>query len=231
MSVAPEPSPEPADHPTVPLVRAGATDRCSSCGAHLAVDQRYCVECGERRGRPRFNLTAEKPSTASANSADAAGAGQASSGGSRLRSSSSVVLLTGLLVILIALGVGVLIGHNNNVKPNKAANVTVNEIGSGAGASGSSAPTAPAAVTVNPTHSKGTTAKAAAPKTTKAPSKKVAAAAAATNPNAAATGKAGTAAAAKSFSNTATKKSTLGGSCTPGTTGCSKTGKQTGNLF
>src|ERR1700722_6408667 len=37
------------------------SDRCSSCGAELAVDQRYCVACGQRRGKPRFNLATPTP--------------------------------------------------------------------------------------------------------------------------------------------------------------------------
>src|SRR5450759_3097351 len=33
-----------------------APDRCSVCDAELAPDQRYCVDCGTRRGRARFSL-------------------------------------------------------------------------------------------------------------------------------------------------------------------------------
>lgn len=36
---------------TQPLPEAGAA--CGGCGAALAADQRYCLNCGERRGPPR----------------------------------------------------------------------------------------------------------------------------------------------------------------------------------
>jgi hypothetical protein len=33
---------------------ASAGEQCPSCGAHMAIDQRYCLECGQRRGDPRL---------------------------------------------------------------------------------------------------------------------------------------------------------------------------------
>src|ERR1700743_3780334 len=42
------------------LVGMASPDRCGECGAEMAVDQRYCVECGNRRGPARFTL-ARKP--------------------------------------------------------------------------------------------------------------------------------------------------------------------------
>src|SRR5215472_13520984 len=54
-----EPSIE--DAPTVApapiLTGAGASDTCANCGSRLAPDQRYCVECGERRGKARYTLS------------------------------------------------------------------------------------------------------------------------------------------------------------------------------
>jgi hypothetical protein len=236
MSIAPEPSPESDTPPTVPLVSAGAADRCLVCGAHLAVDQRYCVECGTRRGAPRFTLAGQGASGAPA----AAPAASPAGGASRFLSSSSAVLLIGLLILLIALGVGVLIGHDNSPKPIRGASVTVvNDGGSDDAGATSSAPN----IVVKSAGTSGsassgtgapTTSKAKSSSTTKAPAKQAAPAAAATKSKAAASGKSGTGTAAKTaktFSTTATKKSTLGGKCTPGTTGCSKSGQQTGNLF
>src|SRR5215831_8576095 len=37
-----------------PSVGVAAGDRCAVCGAPLAPDQRYCLQCGERRGQARF---------------------------------------------------------------------------------------------------------------------------------------------------------------------------------
>ena len=38
---------------------ASIRERCSACGAALAPDQRYCVECGQRRGPARVPLMDE----------------------------------------------------------------------------------------------------------------------------------------------------------------------------
>ena len=35
------------------MVAAGG-DQCPNCGASMAPDQRYCLECGHRRGDPRL---------------------------------------------------------------------------------------------------------------------------------------------------------------------------------
>jgi hypothetical protein len=85
------------------------SDRCANCGSPLAPDQRYCVECGERRGKARFSfdtLAAPKPAPA------------APKRPRRPRISSSFSFILGVATLLLALGVGVLIGHNtNNPKP------------------------------------------------------------------------------------------------------------------
>ena len=44
---------EPADTTQV-LGEAGET--CRECGAPLAADQRYCLNCGRRRGEPRVDF-------------------------------------------------------------------------------------------------------------------------------------------------------------------------------
>lgn len=46
--------PEDDTAPTTPLTVSAAGERCATCDAPLASDQRYCVNCGARRGRPRF---------------------------------------------------------------------------------------------------------------------------------------------------------------------------------
>ncbi len=220
MSIAREASESPNTPQSPPLVSAGSSDRCPACGAHLAVDQRYCVECGTRRGAPRFSLAGSSVGSSAASAASVPP--PRASGWQRfMRPSSSVSLLLGLLILLVALGIGVLIGHSGNVKPtNGKVSVVVN--GGGSSGSASSGTSTPASGTSNST---GSSAKA-----TKASTKKSAAKKAATTPKAAAKIKKKAATAAKSFSSTATKKSTLGGSCQAGTAGCVN-GKQTGNLF
>ncbi|MFZ0388585.1 MAG: zinc-ribbon domain-containing protein, partial [Solirubrobacteraceae bacterium] len=43
-----------AEAPTENLVAGTMGDRCVNCGAPLSSDQRYCINCGERRGAARF---------------------------------------------------------------------------------------------------------------------------------------------------------------------------------
>ncbi len=76
-----------------------AAYRCTECGAELALDQRYCVECGTRRGQPRFTMArsqASQPAPASA------------PGGFTSRVNAALAIV----VVLVALGIGVLIGSS-----------------------------------------------------------------------------------------------------------------------
>src|SRR5580693_6368518 len=63
---------------------ASAHERCAGCGAALAEDQRYCLQCGARRGRPRLDFTAfwkpQSPTGAQAGNTQAGNRAQAPSG-------------------------------------------------------------------------------------------------------------------------------------------------------
>jgi hypothetical protein len=89
---------------------AGIGDRCSSCRTTLASDQRYCINCGQRRGKPRFSLAALalEPAPAAAAAPLPARAPQ------RSRVGASVSFIAGVATLLLAMGVGVLIGHSGN---------------------------------------------------------------------------------------------------------------------
>jgi len=123
---------------TQPLVSATTGDRCVGCGTPLSSDQRYCVACGERRGKPRFSLPAGG-SAGSLRSSDAAVTTvSAPPPPPRVpRASSGTTIVAGVGTLLLAMGVGVLIGRNsaNNVnpKPVQAAAPTVIHVGGGTG--------------------------------------------------------------------------------------------------
>jgi hypothetical protein len=201
-----------AEQPTRELAAApatGAEDRCANCGAALATDQRYCVECGERRGQSRF------PGTQAAT--EVRTVRRRSAGGPRTqRMSSGATLIAGVGVLLLAIGLGVLIGHlghtNTSTTRAAAAPTIVTVQGGGAGTTAASTPTT-------------TTAKT--PKL----SGKLKKAAAATAPPSAAVQKKGQAAAGKVLGNAknlAPPTVTNGQSCTGA--GC-QGGKFTGNFF
>jgi hypothetical protein len=86
---------------------------CTSCGAPLAGDQRYCLECGARRAQARVPFrdilaTGGAPPAAPAVAAAAAQEGPPARGG--------LTFLAGLLCLILALGVGVLIGNSGDDK-------------------------------------------------------------------------------------------------------------------
>jgi hypothetical protein len=71
----------------------------------MAADQHYCVECGTRRGKPRFTLatsTASTPAAASASSSPTV----VVAGWNR------ITVLLAIAVVLLAIGVGFLIGNS-----------------------------------------------------------------------------------------------------------------------
>ena len=93
--------------PTQQFVGATVGDRCAACGTPLATDQKYCLNCGERRGKPRFALGTPAAPAAAAPAAP-------SRPSKKQRLSSSTALVAGVGTLLLAMGVGVLIGHTDN---------------------------------------------------------------------------------------------------------------------
>lgn len=125
--------------PAPQFAAVAASQKCSVCGAEMADDQRYCVECGTRRGAPRF--------TTSLSDAGTRGVPAAPKG---LRLSAQVVLLA-VIAVLVAFGVGILVGHDSsstiNVSAPAAASGSTTPSGSGSGSS-----TSPASTTTRPTN-------------------------------------------------------------------------------
>ena len=198
-------------------LEASAGDRCVSCGAPLANDQRYCINCGERRGKPRFAL-AEPAGDASA------AAQPAKPRRRRPRPSSGFTLIAGIATLLLAMGVGVLIGHNSaGSQPAASAQQPVKiDLSGGGSAAAASTPT----TVVKSTHNTGTRAKAhskPSAKSTKATKSKPTSAQSAKASGAASKVLGGQA-------NTAPATVTQGAECQSGTAGC-QNGKFTGNNF
>ena len=108
-------------HPA--LAASSSSDNCPSCGKPLAADQRYCLECGHRRGDPRlpfmdavvFMEAINKPQTPPAASASG-------SAGKPRGLSANSALIAGIATLILAIGVGVLIGRSGNSDSGSAAN-------------------------------------------------------------------------------------------------------------
>jgi hypothetical protein len=103
--------PEPAT-PQIHAATVQGGDQCASCGALLAADQRYCLECGQRRGDPRLPFmdavvlmdAVQRPAQAPPPPAKKKRSGV----------SPNAALITGVGTLLLALGIGVLIGRSGN---------------------------------------------------------------------------------------------------------------------
>ena len=135
---APRPS-EPAPAPA-PVGLAAASDRCANCGRPLAPDQRYCLNCGERRGPARFTALSANPGTTAAPPAPPAPRGS--------RFSAGTTLVAGVATLLLALGIGVLIGNKSAPSSSPTSSkVQVVNVGGGSGAAASTA--APTTAPVN----------------------------------------------------------------------------------
>jgi hypothetical protein len=85
-----------------------SADRCGTCGAQLASDQRYCLECGERRGDPRMPFMNGRPPEV------LPAAPPPASGSRKPRSAAGTTLVAGVGTLLLAMGVGVLIGRSDD---------------------------------------------------------------------------------------------------------------------
>ncbi len=114
------------------------SDQCGSCGAPLASDQRYCLECGHRRGDPRLPFmdavvlmdAVKRPPQAPPPPQKKKRSGV----------SPNAALIAGVGTLLLALGIGVLIGRSGTHEvAQTAAAPQVIKVG---GTSGGESPTA-----------------------------------------------------------------------------------------
>lgn len=119
-----------AGAPTQSLVVGAVGDRCVSCGSPMTSDQRYCVACGERRGRARFPIAElAKPAPQAVSATVLAPPPR------RVTWSGGATLVTGIATLLLALGVGVLIGHSGQSNQHAATPSVITVNGGGGTAS------------------------------------------------------------------------------------------------
>jgi len=96
------------------MVNAGG-EQCPSCGMAVAADQRYCLHCGQRCGEPRLPFMNAVTFMDAMRAPSEAVAGPAPQPQARRRRiSPNAALIAGVGTLLLAMGVGVLIGHSGN---------------------------------------------------------------------------------------------------------------------
>jgi hypothetical protein len=114
---------------------------CRTCGSPLAEDQRYCLQCGNRRAEARLPfldiLARQVPAAAVTETTTV----QPRRGSAWLAGmSSSSTLVAGVACLLLALGVGVLIGGSGSGDSANAGPPQVISVGAGAAAPAAAAP-------------------------------------------------------------------------------------------
>jgi hypothetical protein len=129
---------------------------CRSCGSPLAADQRYCLQCGARRAEARLpflDILAQQVPQATGSPATT-GPAPSSAGNWLSRMSTNTAAVAGVACLLLALGVGVLIGGLGQNDSAASATPQVISVGSAAPAA---AVAAPSAATPAPTATTGDT--------------------------------------------------------------------------
>lgn len=129
LHVAP-PSAQPAaggvapDHSVAPpAIGSAPGDACPTCGARMAIDQRYCLGCGHRRGDPRLPfMDAVVFMNAMSAPQDEPAAAPPPPPPKRSGLSPSTTLVAGIATLVLAVGVGVLIGRSGDGNPTPVAN-------------------------------------------------------------------------------------------------------------
>jgi hypothetical protein len=126
----------------------GGQDSCPNCGARMATDQRYCLNCGHRRGDPRLPFMDAVVFMESMSAPPGAGTPPppppSPGGGPSPRMNANAALIAGVATLVLALGVGFLIGRSSHDGSNNAAAeapIKVIEVG-GNGGGGESTGTA-----------------------------------------------------------------------------------------
>lgn len=89
-------------------------EQCPSCGHTVAADQRYCLNCGQRCGEPRLPFMNAVTFMDSMKAPAQAAAVSPPAQKQQRRLSPNVALIAGVGTLLLAMGVGVLIGHSGN---------------------------------------------------------------------------------------------------------------------
>jgi hypothetical protein len=137
------PAPPAPAAPVGPSMAAfGGNESCPNCSARMAADQRYCLNCGHRRGDPRLPFM-DAVVFMESMSAPGGGAGATpppppSKSGGDNRWNANAALIAGVATLVLAIGVGFLIGRSGHDNSTAAApgKVQVVQVGGEAPAGG-----------------------------------------------------------------------------------------------
>lgn len=117
--------------------QAAPAEPCRGCGVPLALDQRYCLNCGLRRGDPRLDFRRHSQAPGAATQEAPAAAAPAATDGKSQRDFAPLAAVGGVAVLGLMLLIGVLIGRGDDTAsaPAPAQVVRVQDEGTGSTAS------------------------------------------------------------------------------------------------
>ena len=128
------------DEPVGPSMAAfGGNDSCPNCGARMAADQRYCLNCGHRRGEPRLpfmDAVVFMESMSTPGGAAGTPPPPPSEPRSSNRMNANAALIAGVATLVLAIGVGFLIGRSGHEGSTQAAAPQVIKVEGGSGGGG-----------------------------------------------------------------------------------------------
>jgi hypothetical protein len=125
--------------PVTPSMAAfGGNDSCPNCGARMAADQRYCLNCGHRRGEPRLPFMDAVSFMDSMNAPGGTGGTPPpppppKEPDSSSRWNANAALIAGVATLVLAIGVGFLIGRSGHGGSTQAATPQVIKVEGGGG--------------------------------------------------------------------------------------------------
>jgi hypothetical protein len=103
----------------------GSNESCPNCGAQMATDQRYCLNCGHRRGEPRLPFMDAVVFMESMNAPGGGGAAATPppppAASNPNRWNANAALIAGVATLVLAIGVGFLIGRSGHDNSTQAA--------------------------------------------------------------------------------------------------------------
>ncbi len=111
MAMAPAPAPTVSASPS--LV-AGNGEQCQTCGSYVAPDQRYCLHCGQRSGDPRLPFMDASSFMETSIQKRQPPAPTTPPAAKKSRMSPNASLIAGVGTLLLAMGIGVLIGRSGD---------------------------------------------------------------------------------------------------------------------
>jgi hypothetical protein len=120
----------------------GGNESCPNCGARMAADQRYCLNCGHRRGDPRLPFMDAVVFMESQGTTGGAGGAApppplVPPPGGPNRWNANAALIAGVATLVLAIGVGFLIGRTgHDGGENRGGKVEVVQVGGGPATAG-----------------------------------------------------------------------------------------------